>query len=69
MSVKITKERLGKSCMIAASMANEASKQASLYRTITSDVLFAGSRELLIKHASESYRLRITNQGKLILTK
>jgi hemin uptake protein HemP len=36
---------------------------------MTSEDLFAGRREMLIKHASESYRLRITNQGKLILTK
>lgn len=37
--------------------------------TITSEALFGGKRELLIQHAKESYRLRITNQGKLILTK
>ncbi len=34
-----------------------------------SDVLFAGSRELVIEHAGEEYRLRITSKGKLILTK
>ena len=54
---------------IAATKYSDSDKQESLTRTITSDVLFAGRRELLIKHASESYRLRITNQGKLILTK
>jgi hemin uptake protein HemP len=54
---------------IAAIKHSDGDKQKSLTRTITSDVLFAGRRELLIKHASESYRLRITNQGKLILTK
>jgi hemin uptake protein HemP len=54
---------------IAATKHSDSDKQESLTRTITSDVLFAGRRELLIKHASESYRLRITNQGKLILTK
>ena len=54
---------------IAATKHSDGDKQKSLTRTITSDVLFAGRRELLIKHASESYRLRITNQGKLILTK
>jgi hemin uptake protein HemP len=36
---------------------------------ITSEVLLAGARELVIKHAGEDYRLRLTNQGKLILTK
>ena len=31
--------------------------------------LFAMSREIIIDHASEEYRLRLTSQGKLILTK
>jgi hemin uptake protein HemP len=35
----------------------------------TSEKLFAGARELVIAHAGEEYRLRLTNQGKLILTK
>lgn len=35
----------------------------------TSEALFAGARELVIKHAGDEYRLRLTNQGKLILTK
>ena len=47
----------------------ELNKPGSLVQTITSEVLFAGKRELLIQHAGDSYRLRITNQGKLILTK
>lgn len=47
----------------------ELSKPGSVTRAITSEVLFAGKRELLIQHAGDSYRLRITNQGKLILTK
>jgi hemin uptake protein HemP len=38
-------------------------------REVTSEVLFSGARELVIKHAGEDYRLRLTNQGKLILTK
>lgn len=43
--------------------------QATVIRAITSDELFIGARELVIKHAGEDYRLRLTNQGKLILTK
>ncbi len=39
------------------------------YRSTTSEALFAGTRALLIEHAGEKYRLSITNQGKLILTK
>ncbi len=38
-------------------------------KVITSECLFAGARELVIQHAGEHYRLRVTNQGKLILTK
>ena len=36
---------------------------------IAADVLFQGSQEILIAHKSEHYRLRITKNGKLILTK
>lgn len=35
----------------------------------TSETLFAGARELVIEHAGDVYRLRLTNLGKLILTK
>ena len=38
-------------------------------RAITSEALFAGQRELLIEHAGAAYLLRLTNLGKLILTK
>lgn len=32
-------------------------------------VLFAGSSEVVITHGAEIYRLRLTRQNKLILTK
>jgi len=35
----------------------------------TSSDLFDGDQEILIDHAGQEYRLRITRQGKLILTK
>jgi hemin uptake protein HemP len=39
-------------------------------RTIASHDLFRGTaREVVILHQNEEYRLRITRQGKLILTK
>ena len=38
-------------------------------RTITSAELFDGQQEIIILHAGEEYRLRITSNGKLILTK
>jgi len=38
-------------------------------RTITSLELMGSGNELIIEHAGEEYRLRITKQEKLILTK
>ena len=49
---------------------------ASRVRTIPADGhridsrdLFVGTRELTIQHGREVYRLRLTSQNKLILTK
>ncbi len=39
------------------------------FRYIDSRALFAGEHEIGIVHAGETYRLRITRQGKLILNK
>lgn len=36
---------------------------------LRADLLFHGSQEILIDHKGETYRLRITRNGKLILTK
>ncbi len=36
---------------------------------LQSAALFAGAREVIIEHGTEEYRLQITKQGKLILTK
>lgn len=36
---------------------------------VSSADLLGGRRELCIEHAGETYRLRITGKGKLILTK
>lgn len=38
-------------------------------KVINSEQLFDGARELVIQHGQEKYYLRLTNQGKLILTK
>jgi hemin uptake protein HemP len=38
-------------------------------RCIDSRDLFVSTREIVIKHAGETYRLRLTAQNKLILTK
>lgn len=37
--------------------------------TVMSADLFQGGKEIVIRHGSEEYRLRITRAGKLILTK
>jgi hemin uptake protein HemP len=36
---------------------------------VDSAALFANTREIIITHGSETYRLRVTAQNKLILTK
>lgn len=41
--------------------------QARPQRT-TSTALLGGQRELIIEHQGRDYRLRLTQQGKLILT-
>ncbi|MGB4599258.1 MAG: hemin uptake protein HemP [Trichlorobacter sp.] len=38
-------------------------------RTISSAELFGTQQELIILHAGEQYRLRITSNNKLIMTK
>lgn len=40
-----------------------------LVRTVTSEALFGGQREIGIDHRGALYRLKITRQGKLILNK
>lgn len=36
---------------------------------VSIDTLLKGAHEMVIEHAGEEYRLRITSKGKLILTK
>lgn len=42
---------------------------AAAPRTVTSQSLFLGEREIGIEHHGALYRLKITRQGKLILNK
>lgn len=37
--------------------------------SVSSRDLLAGTRELLIRHGQDTYRLRVTGSNKLILTK
>ena len=48
--------------------ADTASRQAAPPRLRSSDLL-SGAREAIIEHGQERYRLRLTSNGKLILTK
>jgi hemin uptake protein HemP len=38
-------------------------------RRLTSEALLGGAREVILEHRGEQYRLRVTSNGKLILTK
>ncbi|CAG0992849.1 hypothetical protein MTYP_02377 [Methylophilaceae bacterium] len=44
-------------------------KQSAGVLRWTSKSLFAGTREIVIEHGGVEYRLRLTSQDKLILTK
>ncbi|MFZ3042899.1 MAG: hemin uptake protein HemP [Thiobacillus sp.] len=47
----------------------EHGRQTCPVGTFPADDLFQGRQEVLIAHQGETYRLRITRNGKLILTK
>jgi len=46
-----------------------ASNTPSMPRAVRSEDLLRGAREVLIQHGQETYRLRLTKAGKLILNK
>ena len=55
---------------------NHAEKRSAATRVLTvsgsridSRELFAAEREIIIAHGEDNYRLRLTSQNKLILTK
>jgi len=58
-------------CMERQILTRPANEQAGCTprRVVTSQELLGGGRELIIVHAGEEYRLRITSNEKLILTK
>ena len=45
------------------------SEQGAGTREITSRDLLGDGREVIIRHGPEAYRLKLTNSGKLLLTK
>jgi hemin uptake protein HemP len=42
---------------------------AAACRTLDAAALFGDAREVRLRHGDQEYRLRVTRQGKLILTK
>lgn len=54
-------------------MGDDAERRVEQTRTVQqrldSEQLFRGGREVQIEHRGEIYRLQLTRQGKLILTK
>jgi len=48
---------------------DDAARPALAIRRISSHRLLAGERELVIQHMGSEYHLRLTRNGKLILTK
>ncbi|MBW8372038.1 MAG: hemin uptake protein HemP [Thiobacillus sp.] len=53
----------------APSLLIETEQRSGAPGLIRADHLFQGGQEILIDHKGETYRLRITKNGKLILTK
>ena len=53
----------------ARDVAGGRGKETGTTRRVSSEQLLAGRRELLIEHGGEEYRLLLTRNGKLILTK
>lgn len=53
----------------AQSEQNFAGQQQTTLPRLSSEDLFRGDRQLVIVHGDQEYRLQLTRQGKLILTK
>lgn len=62
-------DRQGSSRMSDEKVGNVDAAKAGGLRHVDSTVLFDGANEVIIEHDGDSYRLRCTAKGKLILTK
>ena len=69
MSAEPTKEDVNKTAAEGESNALRQRNITVAGGSIDSRDLFSGARELTITHGSDVYRLRLTSQNKLILTK
>jgi len=59
----------GRSFDAGAGVAAERNASQDAPLRVPADTLMRGRRELIILHNADEYRLRITSNGKLILTK
>lgn len=55
--------------LVSPPLATEPGQRGCPPEILQADLLFHGRQEILIDHKGETYRLRITKNGKLILTK
>jgi hypothetical protein len=55
--------------LVSAPLAGEPGGRSGRPGILRAELLFQGSQEILIEQKGETYRLRITRNGKLILTK
>ncbi len=53
----------------AAAVVDNASPAESMPLVLSSEALFQGRQEIVIRHDGQDYRLRITRMNKMILTK
>jgi hemin uptake protein HemP len=55
--------------LVSSRFSTEPGQRSRQPDSIPTNLLFQGGQEILIDHNGEIYRLRITKNGKLILTK
>jgi hemin uptake protein HemP len=67
-AIKTVSEKIDMPMPVAMGEADAAETRRSLTRYRVSD-LMRGEREVILEHRGQDYRLRITEAGKLILSK
>jgi len=65
---KDVSEKMDMPAPVATGGTDAAEKRSSLTRYLVSE-LMQGGREVILEHRGQDYRLRITEAGKLILSK
>jgi len=54
---------------LSSSAGTDTHRRPTAVRRVGLDAILAGDREVIIEHRGEDYRLRVTSNGKLLLTK